>query len=288
MGRGRLKLITSQPKGQTGTIALRSDASVEKSKKPQQNLGRAQNVATAGDTVPIVFAKRASDAGGGWVQPPLVKQGSYNFNGTFLYAISQGDMVDNPEIYRTWVGEKIISHVPGQGTVTATHFYSSPSAMAAAPNSCPITGGRFFCDPDSALYLWTYETTSGYTEYYEPNENNIYSNFRFLTVGEGDTTNSVIVFNGADLTVTEVETGIDRTSNYWAIFAGGVSDPSTIDFYANATFSSPGVFSGGNAVGYIETVGGDPDDFSTPSYADDGDDFYLDFYGTTRAKNRHL
>lgn len=175
MGRGKLRLVTSQPKGQAGTQASRSDASVEKSKKPQQNLGRAQNVATAGDTVPIVFAKRASDAGGVWVQPPLVKQGSYNFNGTFLYAISQGDMVDDPEIYRTWVGEKIISHVPGQGTVTATHFYSSPSAMAAAPNSCPITGGRFFCDPDSALYLWTYETTSGYTEYYEPNENNIYS-----------------------------------------------------------------------------------------------------------------
>lgn len=281
MGRFGIRLITKQPKGQVGTIASRSDASVEKSKKPQQNLGRSQNIATAGDTVPIVFAKRANNAGGVWVQPALVKQGSYNFNGTFLYAISQGDMVDDPEIYRTWVGEKIISHVPGQGTVTATHFYLSPSAMAASPNSCPMTAGRFFCDPNSAVYLWYYENTSGFTEYYEPNESSVYSNYRSLTVGEGDTTNSVLIFNGADLTVTEVETGVDRTSDYWSRAFGGVSDPSTINFYANATFSSPGVFSGGNAVGTIDNVGGDPDDWSAARWVDSNTDFYQDFYGAS-------
>lgn len=276
MGRGRLRLITSQPKGQTGTQASRSDASVEKSKKPQQNLGRAQNVATAGDTVPIVFAKRANDAGGVWVQPPLVKQGSYNFTGTFLYAISQGDMVDDPEIYRTWVGERIISDIPGQSTVTATHYYSSASAMAAAPNACPITSYKFFCDPDSAYYLMMYKTPNGYTEYHEPNETNIYGLWNQLTVGEGDTTNSVIVFNGADLTIREVETGIDRTSLYWANFGGGVSDPSTINSYVNATFSSPGVISGGNAVGtkFINSTW-------TPPLSSIGDDFYQVFYGTT-------
>lgn len=267
---------TSQPKGQVGTIASRSDASVQKSKKPQQDLEREQNVATAGDTVPIVFCKRASNAGGVWVQPPLVKQGSYNFNGTFLYAISQGDMLDDPEIYRTWVGDRIIAHIPSQ-TVTASHFYLSSAAMAAAPNVCPMTGGRFFCDADTALYLMLYETANGYTEYYEPNETNIYWNFRYLTVGEGDTTNSVIIFNGADLTVKEIATGIDRTSNYWANYGGGVSDPATINFYTNARYSNQ-VIVGGEAVGTI--AGATPSTWSG-SFADVGIDFYQSTYGTT-------
>ena len=267
---------TSQPKGQVGTIASRSDASVQKSKKPQQDLERAQNVATAGDTVPIVFCKRASNAGGVWVQPPLIKQGSYNFNGTFLYAISQGDMVDDPEIYRTWVGDRIIAHIPSQ-TVTATHFYLSSAAMAAAPNVCPMTGGRFFCDADTALYLLSYEKASGYAEYLEPNETNIYWNFRYLTVGEGDTTNSVIVFNGADLTVKEVATGIDRTSTYWANFSGGVSNPATINFYANARYSGQSIV-GGEAVGH--TFGSTPTTWSG-SFADFGIDYYQSTFGTT-------
>lgn len=268
----------SQPKGQVGTIASRSDASVEKSKKPQQNLEREQNVATAGDTVPIVFCKRASNAGGVWVQPPLIKQGSYNFNGTFLYAITQGEMVDSPEIYRTWVGDRIISHIPGQGTVTASHFYLSSAAMAAAPNVCPMTGGKFFCDAETALYLWEYRTTSGYTEYYEPNETYAYWNFRELTVGEGDTSNSVIIFNGADLTVTEIETGIDRTSNYWAIYGGGTPNPSAVNFYANAVYSG-GVIVGGATVGTID--GNNPDSWG-PRLSDFGFDFYQEIYGTTK------
>ena len=267
----------SQPKGQVGTIAARSDASVEKSKKPQQNLEREQNVATAGDTVPIVFCKRASNAGGVWVQPPLVKQGSYNFNGTFLYAITQGEMVDSPEIYRTWVGDRIIAHIPGQGAVSASHFYLSSAAMAAAPNVCPMTGGRFFCDAETSIYLWYYRKTGGYSEYYEPNETDAYWSFRQLTVGEGDTSNSVIVFNGADLTVTEVATGVDRTTEYWTVAYGAGTDPATVNFYANATLSGGGI-TGGRTVGTI--TGQDADNWG-PSFGSFGADFYQDLYGTS-------
>jgi anti-sigma28 factor (negative regulator of flagellin synthesis) len=267
---------TSQPKGQVGTIASRSDASIEKSKKPQQNLEREQNVGTAGDTVPIVFCKRASNAGGAWVQPPLIKQGSYNFNGMFLYAISQGDMVDDPEIYRTWSGDRIISHIPSGGTVTATHFYLSSTAMAAAPNVCPMTGGKFFCDADTAYYLQFYEKVGGYVVYYEPNETNIYANFRELTVGEGDTTNSVIVFNGADLTVLEVATGIDRTSEYWTVNYSG-ADPASVNFYTNAVFSGQTI-TGGYAVG--TTRGSAVTSWNAPLGLS-GLDFYQSFYGTT-------
>ena len=269
---------TSQPKGQVGTIASRSDASIQKSKKPQQDLEREQNVATAGDTVPIVFCKRASNAGGVWVQPPLIKQGSYNFNGNFLYAISQGDMVDDPEIYRTWSGDRIISHIPSGGTVTATHFYLSAAAMAAAPNVCPMTGGKFFCDGDTSYYLWRYRKASGYAEYFEPNETNIHWNFRELTVGEGDTSNSVITFNGADLTVLEVATGIDRTSTYWSIAFGGVGNPSTINFYANARFSNQ-VIVGGGTVGAVS--GSTPTTWG-PTFASSGIDFYQALFGTTQ------
>lgn len=268
---------TSQPKGQVGTIASRSDASVQKSKKPQQDLEREQNVATAGDTVPIVFCKRASSSGGAWVQPALIKQGSYNFKGTFLYAISQGSVVDSPQTYRTWVGDRIISHIPSQGTVTASHFYKSSVTMASAPNVCPMTGGRFFCEADTSFYLWRYRNANGYSEYYEPNESNIYWNFRELTVGEGDTTNSVIIFNGSDITVTEIATGVDRTSDYWSRFGGGVSDPSTINFYANSVTTN-GVITGGKAVG--TTTGSSPTTWGG-TLSSIGVDFYQSAYGTT-------
>jgi len=267
---------TSQPKGQVGTIASRSDASVEKSKKPQQNLERAQNVATAGDTVPIVFAKRANSAGGVWVQPPLIKQGSYRFNGNFLYAISQGDMVDDPEIHRTWVGDRIISHIPSQGSVTATHFYSSSAAMAAAPNVCPMTGGKFFCDADTSRYLMLYERAGGYSEYYEPDETNIHWTFGYLTVGEGDTSNSIIRFNGDDLKVIEIESGTDVTSTYWQTFGGGVSDPSTINFNTNARYQNQQII-GGETVG---TISGTFDTYGA-TFASAGLDFYQSTYGVS-------
>lgn len=271
---GQSKL--SQPKGQVGTIASRSDASVEKSKKPQQNLQREQNVATAGDTVPIVFCNRVSNAGGVWVQPPLIKQGSYNYTGTFLYAISQGEMVDDPEIYRTWVGDRIISNIPGQGTVTATHFYSSVAAMAAAPNSCPMTGGRFFCNADTSLHLWDYITTN-WSQYYEPDESNIYYNFRELTVGEGDTSNSVIEFTGDNLTIREVATGVDVTADYWTLNYPPGTVPANEIFRYNGIVVA-GVPVGGNTVGTV--TGDDPDDWNTP-LADLGIDFYVDFFGTS-------
>ena len=268
---------TSQPKGQVGTIASRSDASVEKSKKPQQNLERAQNVATAGDTVPIVFCKRVSNAGGVWMQPPLIKQGSYDFTGTFLYAISQGEMVDDPEIYRTWVGDRIIAHIPSQSAVTATHFYTSSAAMAAAPNVCPITSGKFFCDADSAYYLMVYETTN-YSLYYEPNETNIHWNFRYLTVGEGDTSNSVIIHNGDDVKIIEIETGTDVTALYWS--TRGVSDPSSVNFYTNARYQNQSIV-GGYTVGTVQPGSTDTDLWGQ-TIASAGFDFYEESFGTTK------
>jgi hypothetical protein len=186
-------------------------------------------------------------------------------------------MVDDPEIYRTWVGDRIISHIPSQGTVTATHFYLSSSAMAAAPNVCPITGGKFFCDADTAYYLWMYETTS-YSQYYEPNETNIHWNFRYLTVGEGDTSNSVIIHNGDDVKVIEIETGTDVTAGYWSNL--GVSDPSNVNFYINAKYQNQSIV-GGYTVGTVHPGSTDPDVWG-PTFASVGVNFYQSSFGTTR------
>ena len=94
---GKIKQKRSQPV----SSATRSDDTPANSKKPTAAVGREQVIAKAGDTIPIVFGKRVSDVGGVWVQPPLLKQGSFNFEGQFLYAISQGDMAGTPQTCRS-------------------------------------------------------------------------------------------------------------------------------------------------------------------------------------------
>jgi len=269
---GSLQPKTSQSKGQPGTFGDRNDAAIQKSKKPQQDLNREQVVAIAGDTVPIVFCDRTEYAGGVWLQPPLVKQGSANFDGVFLYSISQGEMESAPTTYRTYLGQDILEF--RDNSVSVSHKYASVAAMAAAPNVSPIGGDKIFADADTAIYLYGYEKPSSFRIYYEPNETNVYWNFRGKTLGVGDTTNSVLVLPGSGITIKEVSTGIDRTSNYWSILG---LNPATTTFYSNAVYSG-GYVVGGNSVGTI--TGGAYTTWYDP-FSDFSIDFYQATYGTT-------
>lgn len=240
-----------QKRSEAVSAAKRSDDAPANSKKPQRDLSKEQKYATAGDTIPIVFCKRASDVGGVWVQPQLLKEGSYNFTGQFLYAISQGDLADSPLARRAFVGERNLEYTPGI-TATVTHYFSSAATMAASPNSCPITGGKIFCETQAAYYVFYRQKTGGWIGR-NPDYETVYSQFRSKTIGTGDTTNTVIFVNGTDYKAIEIATGTDRTSNFWSVVG---LNPATTTFYYNAVYSG-GVVTAGRAVGTItgDTVG---------------------------------
>jgi hypothetical protein len=239
-----------QPKAEIGTAASRSDAAVQKSKKPQTEIAKQQVVSQAGDTVPIVFCKRSGSVGGTWVQPPLVKTGSIDFVGQFLYAISQGQMVSSPVKHYAWVGSNNIKFLTNSASITLTHYYSSAAAMEATPNACPVTSGKIFCDLNSYSYIDPVWTASGYTERVA-DYSQFYNVLSVITRGTGDTTNSVIVIPNTNLAVYDNNTGNDVTSTFWSYF--GVN-PATTTTVVNAVLGGGGAITGGKAVGTIERL----------------------------------
>lgn len=232
-----------QPSGQIGTTAQRSDASLDKAKKPQGELGKQQVLATAGDTVPIAFGKRSGGIGGIWLQPSLIKTGTNSYEGSFLYAISQGEMSSSPQKYLAWIGNENLGSKAG--TITLTHYYSSASTMAAATNACPITSGKIFCDLNTYSYLQPIFGDGGWTDRWARYD--LFYTARYQTTrGVGDTTNSIVKYYQTDIKVIEQETGVDVTASYWA--ALGIT-PSPSSFYAlNAVLSGTTIV-GGNPVG---------------------------------------
>jgi len=263
-------------------IAQRSDDAVQNSKKPRviKIEGEEQKTAAAGDTVPIVFCKRVGSVGGVWLQPSLSKQGSYDFVGIFLYPLSQGEIVSTPATTNTYVGTE---QIQGRtGTVpTINKYYSSASSMAISPSSCPITSGKIFCDFNSNYFIGEIQKTSGYVEYGRDFESSHTGN-AFLTIGSGDTTNTVMEFTGDNYEAWDSVTGADLTSTYWANI--GISDPATFTFRKNRRPRS-GVLQGGFAVGAIDrgesVIGGIGNLFAPGSHA-----ILFAHYGTTNPVNQ--
>lgn len=237
-----------QPKAEVGAVATRSDATPAKAKKPQADIGKQQVVAAAGDTVSIVFGKRANSIGGIWVQPPLVKTASINFVGSFLYAVSQGNMVSTPAKHYSWVGTKNIKFLSNTASITLTHYYASSATMEAAKNVCPIASGKIFCDFDAYSCLNTLITASGATDRYFDYAN-LYNRISLITRGEGDTSNSTILFANSGMLFYDNVTGSDVTAGYWSYY--GIN-PATTFWRINGRFSGATLI-GGDTVGTIKS-----------------------------------
>jgi len=243
-----------QKKSALCTAQTRSDEDINGSKRPRKAASKArqQSVAAPGDIVPIVFCKRSTDGpqsfevGGVWMQPARIKQGSYNFVGIHLYAISQGEIVSTPAAPTTYVGEESLT-ARGGTIPTLTNYYSSTASMASSPNVCPITSGKIFCHPDAVSFINYVEKPSGYIERHG-DEYNFYNNYLHLTIGAGDTTNTVFTIPASTIRIFEVESGDDRTSAYWT--SAGL-DPATINYQFNGRVVGPTDVRG-RAVGTIE------------------------------------
>ncbi len=81
------------PKAAPNQSSTNKDRSPGNRKTPAADLGAEQRIAVAGETVPILFGKRVSNSGGVWIQPALVKAGYYFFKGSFLFRVSQGEIL---------------------------------------------------------------------------------------------------------------------------------------------------------------------------------------------------
>lgn len=235
-----------QAKSKPASSGQRSDDAIQNSKKPRTTglTGSEQKLAAAGDTVPIVFGKRSGSVGGVWVEPPLTKQGSYNFQGIFIYPISQGEIVSTPNTTSVYVGsDQILS---SSGTVpTINKYYSSPSAMSSSKNTCPITSGKIFCDPDANYYI-SHVEKADYTDI-GVSYGDFYTTIGRLTIGSGDTSNTVLQHSGSNLVAWDSVTGTDVTATYWSI--NGLT-PSATTFTTNRN-PIIGTLIGGRTVGTI-------------------------------------
>jgi hypothetical protein len=134
-----------QNKSRPARAAARLDDSPLSSKKPSSDIDKAQRIGTPGETIPIVFCRRAGTGiGGTWVQPSMVKSASKRFKGRFMYPISQGEIVGTPAKHRTYVGTRSLRFLTNQD-IQLIHDYATAASLVAAPSVCPIGGAALFC-----------------------------------------------------------------------------------------------------------------------------------------------
>jgi hypothetical protein len=240
-------LGSPQSKTSPNQSISRRDRSPENRKVPKADLGAEQRIATAGETVPIVFGKRVSNNGGVWVQPTLVRAGSNQFKGSFLFPVSQGQIVSTPVKYRTWVGLRNMAHLADQ-TITISNVYNSAATLAASPGTCPILGAGLYCGNDTYSYLAGGLGTSGTWTHRQDYLATNYWGLRTQTTGTGDTSNSVIY---ATVEVFDNVSGADLTTAYYNALGVTVGDP----FPFNAVYDGSGNIIGGiNAGTIVDTI----------------------------------
>ena len=243
-----------QAKAQPAQAAANLDIAPQNRKKPAANLGEDQRIATAGETVPIVFGKRISGIGGVWLQPSLLKTGTELFVSKFLYAISQGEIVSAPQLNRTFVGTRQIRTL-SDGTIQLAHEYSTAAALAAAPTTCPILGGGLWCGIDSVSFLAPfYPAQVGAEVRIVFSFAGDYLGIRERTEGVGDTTNSVFTATADPFVIENSATGEDITAAYFNYF--GIPVPSgTQDFVFNSTAPAVGGHPAGSVRDFIADFG---------------------------------
>ena len=229
-----------QPKAPPARGAKKLDDSLFTGKRPSADIDKKQQIATPGETIPIVFGKRVDDIGGVWVQPSMVKAGTKLFVGSFLYAISQGEIVSTPVKYRAWAGPRSLAFIADQA-ITLQHDYATAAEIAAAPDTCPIGGGTLFCGVETYSYLSQLakaEVGAVYTYSVDP-----YSYFtsRQITRGLGDTSNTVATLTGNDVFAFNSDDGTDISAAYLA--------------FRGWTFATPLALNTASTVGTIYELG---------------------------------
>lgn len=217
IGQGTFQ-AASQEKAKPARAGKKLDDSLLTTKKPSADIDKAQRIGTPGETIPIIFGKRVNNIGGVWVQPPMLKSGTSSFVGSFLYAISQGEIVSSPVKYRTWVGLRTVAFLPDQ-TITLAHDYATAASLVAAPSVCPIGGSSLFCGVETYSYLSALYQAQVNSTFIEVVSVDFYEGTKEITRGTGDTSNSVFYVATDSLEVFNSSTGADVTTAFLLLSA---------------------------------------------------------------------
>jgi hypothetical protein len=245
--RSEIFAAQAQGKAKVGRAGAKLDDSFLTSKKPSADLDKTQRLATPGETIPIVFGKRTDNIGGIWVQPSMVKTGTKEFRGTFLYAISQGDIVSLPAKPTSWVGNRQIAYL-ADSTVTMSHSYATAASLATSPSTCPIGTDRIFCGIDTLTFLAREVKAQVGAEYVELFPAKAYWSFGSIVLGQGSVTNTIFTVSGTDAKVYRSDTGADVTSAWQSYFG-------TNDFAPNGTgVLSPAGRPAGDIENFFDTL----------------------------------
>ena len=234
----------AQKKTEVGQDAKILDESRENFKKPNTDLDVKQKIATTGETVPIVFGKRANNVGGVWMQPSLIKAGTSSFVQKLLFVISQGEIVSTPLKAKSFTGLTKLTFL-NDTSVTLSHIYSTAASLASSPSTCPITSAGLFCGNDVYTYLTPLAkpVAGSYLEL-QPDFGKDYYLYKAKTFGTGDTSNTTFIMS---LQTFDLETGADISSAYLSYL--GYTDA---EFTFNGIFDNSGNLIGGKTVGTIE------------------------------------
>jgi hypothetical protein len=268
-----------QTKAKPAQAGANLDSAPQNRKKPKANLDEDQRIATAGETVPIVFGKRTSGIGGVWLQPSLLKTGTELFVSKSLFAISQGRVDSDPQLDRAFIGKRPLRRL-SNGTIQLAQQYSTAATLAASPTTCPIVGGGLWCDFNTVSFLGPLVPAEVGARVRIPffdtlGSANAYFAFRFLWQGTGDTTNTTITLRYDPWQLTHSGTGEDVTDAYYNfVFAKYGEDPTNpiftnplsviADFPGNPLFIDSPTLTGGQAVGTIDSSYFDQNGYIAP------------------------
>ena len=112
-------------------------------------LDKAQEYGETGDVIPIVFCQRVGNYGGAWIAPVLVDTASDQFNQTFIYLVSSGQ-ITLPAGKRNYLfGKTTLKGVEEYAatTLTLTSHYTSDDTV------CPISGFATGCVHNTFKFL---------------------------------------------------------------------------------------------------------------------------------------
>lgn len=112
-------------------------------------LDKNQEFAETGDAIPIVFCQRANNVGGAWIAPVLIDMMSEDFDQTFVYLISSGQIT---------LPFSNSNYLYGKTTIKGLQEYAATSFTLAAHYTaddtvCPISGLAVGCQRNSFKFL---------------------------------------------------------------------------------------------------------------------------------------
>lgn len=112
-------------------------------------LDKAQEYGETGDVIPIVFCQRTGGYGGAWIAPLLIDTTSENFNQTFVYLVSSGQITLPAGKGKYLFGKNTLRGVEEYAatTLTLTSHYTSDDTV------CPISGLAVGCAHNTFKFL---------------------------------------------------------------------------------------------------------------------------------------